>query len=146
MQRFHCKLYGITSYLFVATQKSCKKPWLGEKLFLLILSEILSPKTDQLRQAHKPGDILTQAVKQPYSKCLTRCVQRSTVGAVWTIWRWCQETPVDPQPCLPKYLCRVLSWCLAESHTWDFPSFVLADRHSSTANKPCTAKPDIKAS
>ena len=97
MQRFHCKLYGITSYLFVATQKSCKKPWLGEKLFLLILSEVLSPRTNQLRQAHKPGDILTQAVKQPYSKCcLTRCVQRNTVGAMWTIWRWCQETSVDP--------------------------------------------------
>ena len=38
-------------------------------LILLLLSEILSPKTSNLRKALRPDGNLTKTVKQPYGEC-----------------------------------------------------------------------------
>ena len=94
-------------------------------LLLLLSSEVLIPKDQTVKASLQGGRYLSQAVKQPKGiYCLT--------GHACSFEKWgdmkTMKHEESHQPCLPKYFCRVLSWCQAQSYSQELPPvYILTD-------------------
>ena len=80
-----------------------------------LLSEVLSPKDQAIKasvQAWRYFYTDSQALTQPM-------LQQA-------IWRWWQEISAVPQPRLPKFLPKGLSWSQVKPYAQELPSFLLA--------------------
>ena len=96
-------------------------------------------------QVHRPGDILTQALKKPYSVCLIWHVLRELqCGQCNQHGDDVKKNQYSTQYCVPKFLDMVLSSCQAAPYSQELPSFLLANWHTNTANRLCTTKPANK--
>lgn len=62
---------------------------------VVIVINIITLNSNQLRQTRRPRNTLTKSVKQPYHAYCLWYVDW-TIGAQWTTQRWCQETLVIP--------------------------------------------------
>ena len=106
----------------------------------LLLSEVLSQLVlRQLKQAGRPGGTLTQTVKHPY--VFKGVAQSDDVSNMKMISR---NINIPLSLAYPIFLRRVLSWCQAQPYFQELLSSVLANWHSETANRLCTAKPANK--
>ena len=107
-------------------------------LMLLLLSEVLAnegkPSGQKILKLLASRSFTVQGV------WLGACSKKYS-GAMWTIWRWCQDISVVTSALPPRYLHRDLSWCQAQPYSQELPFFLLSKWHSNTANSLSTTKP-----